>query len=60
MKIVRPVAVTDSNLTSSSVAETVAVYAGGTTGALNDVVRVEATHHVYKSLQNARRRSLGA
>lgn len=53
MRIVRPVTVADANLTSSSVAETVAVYAGGTTYALNDLVRVESTHHVYKSLQNA-------
>lgn len=53
MRIIRPVSVTDAKLTSSSVAETVAVYVGATTYALNDLVRVEATHHVYKSLQNA-------
>lgn len=53
MRIIRPVTVTDSNLTSSSVAETVAVYVGATTYALDDLVRVEATHHIYKSLQNA-------
>lgn len=53
MRIIRPVTVTDSNLTSSSVAETVAVYAGATVYALNDLVRVESTHNIYKSLQNA-------
>lgn len=36
MRIVRPVAVVDANLTSSNVAETVAVYVGATTYALND------------------------
>lgn len=53
MRVIRPVTVTDSNLTSSDVTETVAVYVGATTYALNDLVRVESTHHYYKSLQNA-------
>ena len=56
MKLIRPVAVTDAILTSSSVAETdYTAYAGGTTYALGDRVRVVSgdVHQVYESLQNA-------
>ena len=52
MRIVRPVAVTDATLTSSSVPETdYAEWDSGATYALGDYVIKVATHRIYKSLQ---------
>lgn len=52
MRIIRPAAITDAVLTSSSVPETdYAEWAGGTTYGLADYVIKAATHRIYKSVQ---------
>lgn len=51
--IVRPITISDAILTSTSVADTVAAYNAGTTYALGQQVRSDATHRVYESLANS-------
>ncbi len=52
MRIVRPISITDGNLSSSSVAENdYAAWSAATTYGLGDYVIVTSTHRIYKSLQ---------
>jgi len=51
VKVIRPFAVDDTTLVSSNVAETDPAYAAGTTYALGAIVRSDATHRRYQSLQ---------
>lgn len=54
MKLINPIAVTDSLLTSSTVPETdYAEWAVGTTYGLGDLKILASTHRIYKSLQAA-------
>ena len=54
MKLVRPIEITDANLTSTNVPETDhAVYVPETAYAEGDTIIVIATHKIYESLQSA-------
>ena len=54
LQLIRPVVVTDTVFTSSTIAETdFAAYSSGTTYALGDQVINTTTHRIYKSLQAA-------
>lgn len=48
--IVRPIAITDVNLDSTSVSETVSAYNGATSYDTGDQVRSDSTHRIYESL----------
>lgn len=52
MKLIQPITVTDSILTSN-VPETLSVYSSGTTYALGNQVRDATTNHAYESLANS-------
>jgi hypothetical protein len=53
MRIVRPATIDDAALISTTAAETVAAYDSGTTYALGQQVRDDATHRIFESGQNA-------
>lgn len=54
LKVIPPLVITDSNLTSSSVAETdYAAWNSGTTYSIGQRVILTSTHKVYESLQNS-------
>ena len=54
LKVIPPLTITDSRLTSSNVAETdYAAWSSGTTYSLGQRVIVVSTHKVYESLQNS-------
>lgn len=50
MKVVRPITINDTTLTSTSVAETLTEYNAGTSYAVGNQVKRDATHHAYESL----------
>ncbi len=54
MRVIKPVPITDAEFVSSSVAESDApVWSGATTYGLGNLVILESTHRIYRSLANA-------
>ena len=54
LKVIPPLSITDSNLTSSNVAETdYAAWSGATTYSIGQRVILTSTHKIYESLQNS-------